>query len=85
MRNFNITQTYVNEDDPWLGIISAAAFTIFSTTNMLKCYSMGQLVFVRDIIPLINNKLDWELLRQQKQAQMKKDNIRANIKRDDHY
>ena len=34
VRTFNIsTQTYVDEDDPWTGILAAAAFTIHSTTN----------------------------------------------------
>ena len=53
VHTFNIsTQTYVDENDPWTGILAAAAFAIHSTTNRQKCYSMG--------------KLDWELIRQQK-------------------
>ena len=30
------TQTYVDKNDPWTGILDAAAFTILSTTNSLK-------------------------------------------------
>ena len=29
----NITQTYDDKDDPWSGILAAAAFVIFPTTN----------------------------------------------------
>ena len=37
VRNFNTsTQTYADEDDMWTGILSAAAFSIFSTTNRKK-------------------------------------------------
>ena len=29
----NITQTYDDKDDPWSGILAAAAFVILSTNN----------------------------------------------------
>ena len=76
----NITQTYVEKDDPWLGILSAASFSILSTTNRFKVYSLGQLVFGRYMILLIKYTVDWELIRQLKQKQINKDNIRKNIK-----
>ena len=66
MRTFSITQTYVDKDDPRLGILDAASFTMFSETNMLKDYSMGQLVFGCDMITPIKHKVDWELIRQKK-------------------
>ena len=50
VRNFNISQTYVDENDLWTGILAAAAFEIFSTTNMQEGYSPGQLIFSRDMI-----------------------------------
>ena len=59
VRTFNISQTYVDKDNPWAGILSAAKFTIFSTTNRKKGYSQGQLVFVRDMILLIKYEVDW--------------------------
>ena len=79
VRTFNITQTYVDEEDPWLGILFAAAFEIFSTTNNLKDYSPGNLIFGRDIILPIKHKVDWELIRQRKQLEINKDNICKNI------
>ena len=33
VRNFNIIETYVDKDNPWLGILDATAFTIISTTT----------------------------------------------------
>ena len=33
VRSFNISHTYVEENDPWTGILAAEDFVIFSTTN----------------------------------------------------
>ena len=72
LRTFNIsTQTYVNKYEPWTGILDAAAFAINSTTNRQKCYIIGQLIFGRDMITSIKNKVDWKLIRQQKQTQIR--------------
>ena len=84
VQTFNITKTYLDKYDPQSGILSAAAFAILSTTNRLKCYIQGQLVFDRDMILLIKHKVDWELICQKKQAQINKYNIRENNKRVDH-
>ena len=46
----NVTQNYVDKYDPWLGILAAAEFSICSTTNNMKVYSPGQLVFGCDMI-----------------------------------
>ena len=80
MRNCKITQNYVDEDDPWLGILAAAEFDILSTTNRLKTYIPGQLIFGRDMILPIKLTMDWELIRQENQAQVNKYNIHKNIK-----
>ena len=84
MRNFNITQSYVDKDDLWLGIFSAASFLIISTTNKLIGYSLEQLVFGRDMIIPIKHKVDWELICRKNKTQINKDNTRKNIKRFDH-
>ena len=36
VRPFNIQQAYVYKDDPWMGILDAAAFAIRSTTSRQK-------------------------------------------------
>ena len=55
VHTYNIKGTYVDEDDPWLGILVAAAFTIHSLENRLKCYSPCQLIFGLDMIQPINH------------------------------
>ena len=55
----NITEIYVDKDDPWSGILAAASFAIISTTNRLKGYSPFQLVFGRDMILPIKLTVDW--------------------------
>ena len=75
VRTLNIKETYVDKDNPWSVILAASEIAILSTTNRLKGYSPGLLVFVRDIILWIKQKVYWELIRQQKQTQIHKDNI----------
>ena len=85
VRNFNIsTQTYVDKNDPWMVILGAAAFENFWTTNSQNIYSPGQLIFGRDMILPIKHRVDWELLRQQKQMQINKDNTLENGHRVDY-
>ena len=64
--------------------MATAAFSIRSTTNRQKCYSLGTFIFGSDVILPIKHMVDWELVRQEKQAQINKDNIRENIHRVDH-
>ena len=78
VRNYNISHTYVYKNNPWLGILTAAYFSIISTTNRQNFYSLGQLIFGRDMILLIKNTVDWELIRHQKQTQVNKYNIHKN-------
>ena len=56
---YNTEYTYIDEDDLWSVVLAAAALPDFSTANILKGYSMGKLVFRRDIILLIKHEVDW--------------------------
>ena len=85
VQTFNISQTYVDKNDPSTGILDAAAFSICSKTNRKKGYSPGQLIFGRDMIILIKRTVDWGLIHQRKQTQINKDNIRKNRHRVDHH
>ena len=60
VHTFNISETYFDKYDPWLDILSAVAFKNISTTNGLTVYSTGQLLFVRDMLIPIIQKVDWE-------------------------
>ena len=65
IQTFDISnRTYVDENDPWTGILAAAAFTIHSKTYRQNGYSQSQLIFGHDMILLIKNRVDWELIRQ---------------------
>ena len=57
---------------------TAAEFSIHSTNSRQKGYSPSQLIFGRDIILPIKHRVDWELIRQQKQTQINRDNAREN-------
>ena len=76
----NIKQIYVNKYDPWLGIFSAAAFEVPSTTNKQKGSSPGPLLFGCGTILPIKKRLDQKLTRNQNQTQSNKYYILKNIK-----
>ena len=84
VRNFNVHKTYVGENDQWKGILAEAAFAIRSTTSRQKGYSLGQLIFGRDMIIPIKHRVHWELIRQKKQTQINRDNASKNIHRVDY-
>ena len=72
----NIIQYCIDKYDPWSRISAAAEFEIISTTDRIKVYGPGQLIFGRDMILPIKNTVDWELMRQQNQTQINKYYIR---------
>ena len=59
VRTLNIQQTYVDENEPWAGILAAAAFVIRSTTKRKKGYSPDQLIYGRDMILPIKHEVYW--------------------------
>ena len=75
VRIFNISQTYVDKNDPWTGILSAAKFVIFSTTKTNKYYSPGQLIFVRNMILPMKYRVDWGLIHQKDHTKINKGKI----------
>ena len=75
VQTLNISQIYVDKNDPWIGILAAAVLAIRSTTNRQKGYSPDQLIFGCDIILLIKHTVGWELILQMKHTQINKYNI----------
>ena len=59
MRKYNIIETYIDEDEPWLCILEVPEFTICSAANRLKFYSTGELVFGPDMNIPIKLMADW--------------------------
>ena len=84
VQTFNIQHTYVEKNDLWTGILDATAFAVRSTTNRQKGYIPGQLIFGLDMIIPIKHRVDWELIRQQKQTQINRDNTQENKHRVDY-
>ena len=85
VQTFNIsTQTYVDKNDPWTGILAAEAFAICSKTNGQKGYSPGQLIFFRDVILHIDDTLNmidwmWQVTMTSHKVQFKKKAKHDNI------
>ena len=74
----------IDEDDPWAGILAAVAFAIRATYHTTKQASPGQLVFGRDMIWNVKHIANWQRIKDRKQAQINKDNIRENRTRIPH-
>ena len=61
---FDLQNNYLDEDDPWSGILSAMDFAVRSTYHTTPKSTPGKLVFGRDMI--LNNQFiaDWEVFRE---------------------
>jgi hypothetical protein len=55
-RTFELESNYLDEEDPWKGILSATAFAVRSTFHTTLRNSPLQLVFGRDMILTLNMK-----------------------------
>jgi transposase InsO family protein len=84
IRTFELQTNYLDEDDPWKGILSATAFAIRCTYHTTLRSTPGQLVFGRDLIFNIQHAANWDIIRQQKQKRIEQNNARENAKRIPH-
>ena len=81
IRTFELQENYLDEDDPWAGVLSAAAFAVRATYHTMLQKTPGQLVFGRDMILNVKHIANWEYIRQRKQKLIDKNNQRENSKR----
>jgi hypothetical protein len=58
---------YIDQDDPWTGILMVAAFALHSTYHTTLNATPGQLVFGRDMILNIQHQADWSAIKAHKQ------------------
>ena len=72
---------YIDMDDPWLGILAAAAFAMCSMYHTTLCAMPGQLIFGRDMILNMQYLADWTAIKVCKQQLIHKNNIIENSKR----
>ena len=84
IRTFELENNYLDEVDPWKGILSATAFAVRSTFHTTLRSTPGQLVFGRDMILNIKHEANWEYIRERKQAIIEKNNLAENAKRIPH-
>ena len=77
---FKLEENYLDEDDPWKGVLSATAFAVRSTYHTTLRKSPGQLVFGRDMIFNIKHVANWEFIRDNKQKLIDKNNKAENAK-----
>ena len=84
IRTFELESNYMDDDDPWKGILSATAFAVRSTFHTTLQNTPGQLVFGRDMILNVKHEANWEYIRQQKQKLIEKNNKAENSKRIPH-
>jgi hypothetical protein len=84
IRTFELQDNYLDEEDPWKGILSATAFAVRATYHTTLQKTPGQLVFGRDMIFNVKHAANWEFIRARKQNIIKKNNKRENAKRTPH-
>ena len=84
IRTFELESNYLDEDDPWKGILSATALVVRSTFHTTLRNTPGQLVFGRDMIFNIKHEANWEFIRERKQQIINKNNEAENAKRIPH-
>ncbi len=84
IRSFELENHYLDEDDPWKGLLTAAAFAIRATMHTTLQKTPGQLVFGRDMILNVQHQADWELIKRRKQDRINSNNQKENSKRIPH-
>ena len=84
IRTFELENNYLDEGDPWKGILSATAFAVRSTFHTTLRNTPGQLVFGRDMILNVKHEANWEYIRARKQKIIQKNNKAENATRVPH-
>jgi hypothetical protein len=84
IRTFQVTDGYLDEDDPWSGILAATRFALRATYHTTLAATPMQLVCGRDAILNVQFAADWKLIKDRKQKLIKQNNVRENSKRVDY-
>ena len=81
IRSFELQENpYLDQDDPWSGILAATAFAVRSTYHTTLRATPGQLVFSRDMILNMQYLADWTAIKAHKQDLIRKNNRIENAK-----
>jgi hypothetical protein len=85
IQTFELENNYLDDNDPWKGILSATAFAVRSTLHTTLQNTPGQLVFGRNMILNVKHEANWEYIRAWKQNIILTKNSKAeNAKRIPH-
>ena len=74
VRKFDLQNNYLDEGEPWSGILSATDFAVLSTYHTTLQAMPGQLLFRSDMIRNTPSIADWEDIRLRKQKITDKNN-----------
>jgi hypothetical protein len=80
IRTFQVQDNYLDEDDPWEGILTATMFAIRATYHTTLQATPSQLVFGQDAILNIQFEANWNLTHERKQRIIRKNNEAENAK-----
>ena len=75
---FKIQCMDLDNKNPWEVILSSTMFAIQSRLHTTTHHTPSQLVFGRDAIVNINQKANWQLIKQRKQVLINKANQKQN-------
>jgi hypothetical protein len=81
IRTFEVHESYLDENDPWKGLLAAAMFALRATVHTTTKATPAQLVFGRDAIMNVQFQADWNAIKEFKQKQIRLNNQRENDKR----
>ena len=74
----------MDKDNPWAGILTAAAFALHSTVHTTLRAAPGQLVFGCDMILNVKNEAHWQTIKEHKQKLIHMNNKHENLRRIQH-
>ena len=81
---FKIQQMDLDNEKPWEGILSSTIFAVRSTVHTTLQHTPSQLVFGKDAILNINQKANWQLIKQRTQMLINKGNQKEKCCRQSH-
>ena len=79
-KTFDLENNYLDDNNPWKGILAATAYVVRSTYHTTLKKMPGQLVYGRDMIFNIQHVANWEYIRQNIQRRIDKNNKAKNAK-----
>ena len=80
IRTYELETNYMDEENPWAGILAATAFAVRATYHTTLQATPGQLVFGRDMILNAVHMANWKFITERKQKLINANNEQENAK-----